>query len=333
MNVDCWASPDPADQQVVREGDLIQFEGDDRQIPLKVVKMNIAGATSASPKGLWWYLYRGRNCATNAGPDGTYLPASSNRHSGGEYIINWFDRSYFVHDDTIRVTTWVPMNPNVTGLRYKIYRQPIKMQAGAIKLPDGVVIDLNFSSMSDGTVSASASATQTYGATGFGASGSPFHPRRDKVGDTTNNRSPYWGDPIYEQDETPIILVFSPGGHVERVYCRIKDGISTNAQWSWQGLEPYGMIHFLIGRLERIIPHEQYYMSQTPAVNLEIQKKKNWLDLSNLWVNVESQSGFTSTSIVDNVDPNTSFATQAANPHFVYLTRSKARIGRTAGGR
>ncbi len=339
MNVDCWASPDPADQQVVREGDLFQFEGDDRQIPLKVVKMTIAGATSASSKDLWWYLYRGRNCAWNAGPDGGYLPAASNRHWDGTYIINWFDRSHYVSGDTLRITTWMPMNPNVTGLRYKIQRQPIKMQAGAIKMPDGVVIDLNFSSMSDGTSQFNTgggtlvySAGSSFGTAGFGSPGCPFHPRRDP-GDTANNRSPYWGDPIYPQDETPIVLVFSAGGHLERSYCRIKDGTGVNAQWSWQGFEPYGMIHFLVGRLERIIPHEQYYMSQTAAVNLEIQKKKNWLDLDNLWVNIEAQSGMMTTSLVDNVDPNAGFAAQAGNPHNVHLTRLKSRAGRTYGGR
>lgn len=333
MNVDCWASPDPADQQIVREGDLIQFEGDDRQIPLKVVKMNIAGATSASSQNLWWYIYRGRNCATNVGPDGGYLGGNVNRHWDGSFIINWFDRSNYVSGDTIRVTTWMPMNPNVTGIRYKIHRQPIKMQAGSIKMPDGVVIDLNFSSMSDGTTTTGTyTAGSTFSTGGFGSPGCPFHPRRDP-GDTTNNRSPYWGNPIYPQDETPVIIVFSPGGHVERVYCRIKDGYTSTAQWPWQGFEPYGMVHFLIGRLERIIPHEQYFMSQTAAENLEIQKKKNWLDLDNLWVNIETQSGFMTTSLIDNVDPNASFAAQASNPHNVHLTRVKARLGRTYGGR
>lgn len=334
MNVDCWASPDPADQQVVREGDLIQLEGDDRQTPLKVVKMNIAGAQSASAKGLWWFTFRGRNCDPNNGPDGGYLPGNLNRDDAGRFKIYWFDRSQNVSGDALRITSSSPMNPNVTGIRYKIFRQPIKMQAGSIKMPDGVVIDLNFSSMSDGTVTTGTfTKDSTFTTGGFGSPGCPFNPRRDP-GDTINNRSPYWGDSMYPQDETPVILVFSPGGHVERVYCRLKDGSSgANVQWSWQGFEPYGMVHFLIGRLERIIPHEQYYMSQSPEANLEIQKKKNWLDISNLWVNVETQSGFMTTSLVDNVDPNTNFATQAVNPHNVHLTRVKARLGRTYGGR
>jgi type II secretory pathway pseudopilin PulG len=330
MNVDAWSSPDPADQSIVREGDLIQIEGDDRQIPLKVVKMQITGAQSASPKNLWWYIYRGRNCASNAGPDGGYLGGNVNRHWDGSYIINWFDRAHHVHSDTIRVTTWMPMNPNVTGLKYKIFRQPIKLQAGSIKLPESVVIDLNFSSMSDGTVN-----TSTYSATSTlstAPAGWPFHPRRDP-GDTSNNRSAYWGNAIYSQDETPIIIVFSPGGHCERIYCRTKDGSGVNAQWPWQGFEPYGMIHLLIGKLDRMIPHEQYYMSQTAAENLEIQKKKNWLDLDNLWVNIETQSGFIGTSLIDNVDPNASFAAQAVNPQNVHLTRVKARLARVYGGR
>ncbi|MGC3969287.1 MAG: prepilin-type N-terminal cleavage/methylation domain-containing protein [Pirellulales bacterium] len=328
MNMDSWASPDPADQSLVREGDLIQIEGDDRQIPLKTVKMQITGAQSASSKNLWWYLYRGRNCATNVGPDGTYLGSNVNRHWDGSFIINWFDRSFYVHSDTIRITTWMPMNPNVTGLKYKIFRQPIKLQAGSIKLPESVVIDLNFSSMTDGTTSG----TSNNGT--VGAAGTPFHPRRDP-GDTTNVKPPFWGDPVFPQDETPIIVVFSAGGSVERVYMRYRDGSGANAQWPWQGVEPGGMIHLLVGKLDRIIPHEQYYMSQTATENLEIQKKKNWLDLDNLWVTVEPTSGFISTALVDNVDVTnaTNFATQAANPQYVYVTRARARLGRVVGGR
>ena len=334
MNVDSWSSPDPMDQQIVRPGDMIQIEGDERQIPLKVVRMNINGAVSASQKNLWWYIYRGRNCARHLGPDGGYLSSTENRHTDGSFIINWFDRAHYVPPEAVRVTTWFPRNPNVAGLRYKIFRQPIKMQAGSVKMPAGVVIDLNYSSMTDGTFTTGTYTTgSAWGTTTANASGLPFHPRRDPD-DKSNNRSPYWGDAVYPNDETPIIMVFSAGGHLERIYCRIKDGVSVNSQWSWEGVEPYGSIHFLIGKLERIVPHEQYYMSQDPAQNLNVQLKKNWLDLDNLWVNIFTGSGFITTSLVNEVSYNSgSYSAQASNPQNVHLTRISARTGKLAGGR
>lgn len=323
FNCDSWASPNPLDQTVVREGDLIQIEGSDRKVPLKTVKMTIAGATSASSQNLWWYIYRGRNCAWNTGPDGAY---TNERQLTGEYVIRWFDRQTPVSWSSIRSTTTVPMNPNVTGLKYKIYRQPIKLQAGSVKLPDGVCIDLSFSSVTNGNSS---------------DPGIPFHSRTD----TGNYQQPFWGAPNYPNDETPIILVFSPGGHVERMYFRMSEGLSNtantqNRQWVWGGVEPFGQIHFLIGKIEKIIPNEYFLLSQNAQTNYDIQQKKNWVDLENFWVNVNPQTGFISTSIVDDFtvygqpyfnEANTQIG--AANPNNVYMSRYKARYARVAGGK
>jgi len=323
FNCDSWASPNPLDQTVVREGDMIQIEGSDRKVPLKTVKMTIAGATSASSQNLWWYIYRGRNCAWNAGPDGAY---TNDRHLTGEWVIRWFDRQTPVSWSSIRSTTTVPMNPNVTGLKYKIYRQPIKLQAGSVKLPDGVCIDLSFSSATNG---------YNYDP------GIPFHSRTD----TGNYQQPFWGAPNYPNDETPIILVFSPGGHVERMYFRMSEGLANtastqNRQWVWGGVEPFGQIHFLIGKIEKIIPNEYFLLSQNAQTNYDIQQKKNWVDLENFWVNVNPQTGFISTSIVDDFTvygqayfdaANTQIG--ASNPNNVYMSRYKARYARVAGGK
>jgi prepilin-type N-terminal cleavage/methylation domain-containing protein len=323
FNADAWASPSPLEQTVVREGDLIQIEGSDRKIPLKTVKMNISGATSASSQGLWWYLYRGRNCAWNLGPDGPY---TNERQLTGEWVIRWFDRNMPISWNNIRTTTVTPMNQNAVGLKYKIYRQPIKLQAGSIKLPDGTCIDLSFSSVTNGDSS---------------NSGLPLHPRTDK----SNFHVPFWGAANYPQDETPIILVFSPGGHVERMYFRMTEGLANtaatqNRQWVWGGVEPFGQIHFLIGKIEKIFPDEFFEISKSAKDNFDIQTKKNWLDLENFWVNVNPQTGFISTSIVDDIttygvtyfDPaNTQ--TGASNPNNVYMSRYKARYARLAGGK
>jgi len=321
FNTDIWASPDPLEQQVVREGDLIQIEGSDRRIPLKIVKASIAGATSATSGNLWWYIYRGRNCASNLGPDGAY---TNERHLSGEWVIRWFDRNIPVSWSSIRSTTTVPFNYNVLGLKYKIYRQPIKLQAGSIKLPDGVVIDLGFSSITNGNSS---------------DSGLPFHPRQDP----SNVNVPWWGAPVYPQDETPIILVFSPGGHMERIYFRMTEGFSgtaaANRQWLWGGMEPFGQIHFLVGKIEKVLPDEYYLLAQNAQTNFDKQIKKNWLDPENFWVNVNPQTGFISTSIVDDISTYGQAVFDPANnriggadPNNIYMTRHKARYARVMGG-
>lgn len=323
FNADAWASPNPLDQTVVREGDLIQIEGSDRKIPLKTVKMNIAGATSASSQGLWWYIYRGRNCDWDRGPDGPYNNA---RNLNGDWQINWFDRNLPADWHNVRRTTVTPMNQNAVGLKYRIYRQPIKLQAGSIKLPDGACIDLGFSSITNGDSN---------------NSGLSFHPRTGT--DTGNNIVPYWGKASLPQDETPIILVFSPGGHVERLYIRMSEGLANaagtqNRQWVWGGIEPFGQIHFLIGKVEKIFPDEFFETTKSAQENFDIQSKKNWLDLENFWVNVNPQTGFISTAVVDEVptgsyfDPANRLA-GASNPNNVYMTRAKARYARLAGGK
>ncbi|MCE9604731.1 MAG: hypothetical protein K8U03_07485 [Planctomycetia bacterium] len=313
FNSDAWASPDPKDQQIVRPGDLIQIEGSDLRIPLKSVRINF-GSTSVSTQTthLWWYLYRGRNC--NAGPDGTY---SDERRIGGEWVINWFDRAYSVGRDVVRSTTNFPMNPGVTGLKYKIYRQPVKLQAGSVKLPEGIVIDLGFSAITNGTTT---------------DPGIPFHPRSEIA-------SPYYGAEAVPQDETPVILVFSPGGHVERLYFRMKENNAgtTNLQWVWGGNEPFGQIHFLIGKLEKILKDEYFSSGYTATDNFNIQVKKNWLDLENIWVNVNPQTGFISTSLIDELNTNAYFLSTdktvgASNPANIAATRSNARYGRVIGG-
>lgn len=321
FNADAWASPNPLDQTVVREGDLIQIEGSDRKIPLKTVKMNIAGATSASSQGLWWYIYRGRN---SDAPDGAY---NNYRNLNGEWQINWFDRSLPVDWHNLRRTTVTPMNKNAVGLKYRIYRQPIKLQSGSIKLPDGTCIDLGFSSITNGDSN---------------NSGLSFHPRTG-INTANNTIVPFWGKASYPQDETPIILVFSPGGHVERLYIRMSEGLTNatgkqNLQWVWGGIEPFGQVHFLIGKIEKIFPDEYFETTKSAQENFDIQSKKNWLDLENFWVNVNPQTGFISTAVVDEVPTGTYFNAAdrlagASNPNNVHLTRAKARSARLAGGK
>lgn len=330
---DAWSNPDPAEQQLVREGDLIQLDGYDRLYPLKILHQIPSGNTGIGsggplkipgrPEEKWWYIVRGRNCAANNGPNGVY----TNEREGTSlrYKIRWFDRTQHLGDHMTNVirSTDVPLNFDRGGIRYKIYRQPMRIQAGSIRLPDTVVIDLNFSSMTNGLT---------------GDSGIPFHPRQDldQKPTTTVLRNPYWGDSVYPDDTTPVVIVFSTTGHVERVYAHQRDAVGN---FSWEGTEAYGPIYLLIGDRSFITTDAYRSVSQNAQENMEVQFKKNWLNLDALWVRITPNTGSISTSLVDDfayvTETTTGTKTYLAHdPSNVYRSRqNKAQLGRIIGGR
>jgi len=324
--MDSWANPDPMEQQVVREGDLIQIEGYDRKYPLKIVDMNIGGKGQK-----WWYILRGRNCPSGVGPNGPYDNA---KHSNGTYVIRWFDRTIHTSHYGVIRTSSTPFNYDSHGVRYQIHRQPIRMQAGSIRLPETVVIDLNFSSMTSGSRT---------------DAGVPFHPRSDpgqafkKSGSTiTGLKNPYWGHPHYPADNTPVIVVFSPSGSVDRVYCQRRDKVGN---FQWEGVEPHGPIYLLIGDREHLST-ETFLLAQSAAKNLEVQFQKNWTNLNALWVRITPNTGNITVSLVDDLgtiandkfdedylESVTGAGVIAADPTNVHLTRRRAVTGLLVGGR
>jgi type II secretory pathway pseudopilin PulG len=329
---DAWSNPDPAQQQLVRAGDLIEFEGYDRKYPLKILDIAAANMTNGSattqfqipPRGetKWWYILRGRNCSASTGPNGAYTEERVGYSP--RYVIRWFDDLIYIGNlwDNVTVeTTRTPFNFDAHGVRYKIYRQPIRIQAGAIRLPEGTVIDLNFSTMTGGF---------------FSDSGIPFHPRRDtqQVVGAGVMPIPYWGDAIYPNDDTPVIIIFSASGTVERVYSHQRDQAGN---WGWQGLDAYGPIYLLIGDLDHVNSDCFHCKSQTAQQNMDIQFNKNWLNLNALWVRLTPNTGNISTSLVDDVGYLTADADAtwvAADPSNVRLSRAnKAQFDRLIGGR
>ena len=285
---DLWSSPDPAVQQLVREGDQIKFEGYDRYYTLRKIE-NFSVPNSSEKK--WWYILKGINSNTESG---AYTNAMDTL---GRYVIHWFSETRNLwHTGVIR-TTNAPLTSKGTGLHYQIRRQPVRLQAGSIQLPEGIVVDLNHSSVTNSTTS---------------DDGVPFHPRK---GSTV-----FFGDAFYPDDNTPIILVFSAGGHIERLYRQTQEGSA--ARWRWAATEPYGEVYFLIGERRCIVPHE----TTTATVQ---QLKKNWLNLDALWVKVNAQTGIISTSQIDNL----SAVVKAGSSAYLSDTRAKARAGRAYGGR
>src|SRR6185312_4466317 len=104
---------------------------------------------------------------------------------------------------------------------YQIYRQPVKSAVESIQLPEGTVIDLNYS----------------------GDQYRPFHPR---IGFQNNA---YYGDLAQPNDSSPIIITFNPSGSVEQMYCRWfqqSNSTGTTGEWAWRGDKPWSTIYFLI---------------------------------------------------------------------------------------
>lgn len=348
LMIDAWANPDPLEQGIVREGDLIKLEGRDELFTLKVVETTVDGDNGAGGNRKWWYLARGRNGNT---PEGGYYGGAEAFDADGNRRIEWFDnatnkgRNYRIWTCDSIIGTYnangvATPNRARPGLRYQIFRQPSKMLSGGIKLPEGIVLDLNFSGMSDGELMRITGTSQTAPVAGY--NNPPFHPRRDSV-DTTF--CPYWGDAIYPLDRTPVILVFSPGGLLDRVYCHrigvAASGVAANSSWNYQAVAPTGTVFFLAGKLDKVYPDEQYRVNQTPDENYAIQAKKNWLDLENLWVTIDPISGLISSSMVDDiaetaadVNINGVYKLRAQNPVNIGWARlSASRIRRSLGGK
>lgn len=315
---DSWSAPDPSVQTLVREGDRIQFDGYDRTYPLKVVEIPITTSSGFSATK-WWYFLRGRNANT---PTGGY---HRRVNSIGRYYISWWDADGKNANWHNRISTALePGSYDRAGIGYKIYRQPQRLLAGAMRLPRDVVIDLNYSSMTSGSRA---------------SAGVPFHPRHDPD-DTSYN--PYWGYPIYPDDDTPIVITFSAGGHVDKVYRQSRQNVGQ--KWAWEGDDPSGPIYFLVGDRAHITP-DVYLKSQVDAVvnstNLQIQFQKNWLNLEALWIRITPNGGMVSTSLID--DPRYTQVVGAgtvnervvsSDPQYVYYTRiGKGATARTIGGR
>lgn len=279
-------------QRIVHDGDLIRFEGINRYYPLKTKKF---------PGAAQWFITVGRNAGSIS------APVTGKVNWQGQYDLNWWD--------TLG-NSCAPLTRN-KSYRYQILRRPQRLQAGSMQLPQGTVIDLNFSSITNGSPS---------------DAGEPFYPRvttGGTVASPTINR--FIGPAAEPNDETPIIIVFSPSGHVEQLYfsrvTQIAQG-NTPAAFSsqWQRIEPFGPLYFLIGQRERIVPQEF-------DDSLEAHRKKNWSHPDSLWVRVNTQSGLVTTSINDPLDTTITTTTGVNVVGGVANARSFSRALNTLGGR
>lgn len=153
---------------------------------------------------------------------------------------------------------WPPDGSLSEPVPYVIFRRPMKSFAEPLTLPAAAVIDLEASGI-------------------------------DPHGPATSFA------PTSADDQSPIYIMFSPNGAVDRVYSSTLSGPVVNP------------IFLLVGKSEKI-----------PAA--DVPDEENWRDLSNLWVTLNPQTGLVTTAeVVPADDPSGS--------------RQEARKNRSMGGR
>ncbi len=178
------------------------------------------------------------------------------------------------------------------GVPYQIIRQPVKTSTPPLQLPEGIVVDL-------------------------AASGASTPVTNFCITDQTNAS-------LFPLDTSAIIVMFSPSGGVERLYCSLQVA-NPNVAPVPHLQPPIGPIFFLLGQRERI-----------PSANN--QTEENWRDPTSLWITIFPQTGLvTSTENVPatNAPLDTTNLTNvvASRLAAIAYARRLALEGQTLGGR
>ncbi len=182
---------------------------------------------------------------------------------------------------------------------FQIIRQPVKSSSMSFQLPVGVVVDLAVSS------------------------DDAFTHRFAEL------------DPSAADDKRPVVVLFSPNGSVDRVWCP-----ELTDQTSQQSLSfrPTSGLHFLIGRRDGV------GVGPRSVANTPPDELPNWRDVENIWVSVNSQTGMIASNPNAVVNPNllvrandtTTDDTNVDAANFVLglgQARAIARQGQSMGGR
>jgi type II secretory pathway pseudopilin PulG len=302
MSLDVWATPDPTVQQVVRPGDQIQLNLRGPRFTLESTDNhpNTGYATEIRTRysrPMWYYA----RALRRVDAQGRYV-----FDQNGFYIRDWFHNgapevnSHHLHYDNTQNSFGSPAKTtadffDAPPVRYRIFRQPIKSADPPVILPEGAVIDLNFS----------------------GTRRINFHPRLDRsyadpyqLGVSDRNLygvppNPYsgyswrWTDPPpqifqpqYPNDSSPIIISFNQQGLLDRMYARFwrpyvprAADSGVRGSWEWGVDRVYEPIHLLVGRREKLpMP------AGTEGFNEQV--KANWADQRNIWVTINPQTGY-----------------------------------------
>lgn len=153
-------------------------------------------------------------------------------------------------------------------------------------------------------------------------------------------------EPRNASDSSSVVVMFSPTGALDSVYCRNMNlGAATT---TWERVVLSDPLYFLIGRRDRLLSVTADLTSNpdpAPGDSLAEDGKRNWEDLNNLWVTVFPHNGLVSVAemadavgIAKKHDPTFTGTTYPYDTRSNRLkgfgyTREYAREGQSLGGR
>lgn len=177
---------------------------------------------------------------------------------------------------------WSPPVP------FEIIRQPVRSTAPPLEMPVGAVIDLAFS-------------------------GSDL---RDLLTDVRTRMDRTWFGSKADNDTSPVIIMFSPSGTIDRVYCshvnRDSNGRATS--WWWGMVQNSDRLYLMVGQRERV---PASFASASPDFTNEIVPS-NLGTSTNLWVTLNALTGMIGASEVYQCIQN-----PQNNRHSWYLWKSR----------
>ncbi|MFO0901244.1 MAG: hypothetical protein U0836_27780, partial [Pirellulales bacterium] len=177
------------------------------------------------------------------------------------------------------------------GVPYQIFRQPVRSNDAPLQLPGTAVIDLDLSGL-DSRPAGQIGPTKFPGGT-FAAVPNPGS-----------------GTPTI--DTNPVIIMFGPGGALDRIYYR-----------GGQFIIPTEPVFLLVGRREKVYPGEPQESSEEQGVQFNYQDTGHWC------LSLGHQTGritVTELAVFDDPSPLTGGNPLAKARHF-------ARLAQSTGGR
>jgi prepilin-type N-terminal cleavage/methylation domain-containing protein len=182
-------------------------------------------------------------------------------------------------------------NPSLSGpVAFQAKRQPQRSSAATLALPEGTCIDLGGMDALNNVVPTSGLDEGDLGT---------FRPRPANPG----------GSPPIPEDTSPIVILFSPEGGVERVYRWDPPAFSL-----WSGRPVFGPVYLLIGYRDKVNGDA----TRPPG------ERTNLEDLNALWVAISPRTGMVVTAENSRL---------VQNPYDVWSARRRAREQAGMGGR
>jgi len=214
-------------------------------------------------------------------------------NQGPEYIVTFTNASELASDGSIAApnpntatfrvaldTSRFPkqrtplLDSSATGvssppMSFKIWRQPVPLINSAVQMPPGVAVDLQYS----GVDSLLTQLTST----------------SDELG-TFDQNAALVGDTYRDLREKPVVILFSPSGVVESVYCWWTVNTGSGSQKAYlpgKTLEP---IYLLVGRQDRVRALESTPFPPSGTLPAP-EDRPNWLSPDSLWISIAPRTG------------------------------------------